>query len=275
MSLSPVVRWLWPGAPELLGMDRGLAYGDGLFETLRITASGPVLLVPHLQRLLRGAARLGIPCENDWLVAWWRSAFSRWQASGRTDGVIKLIWTRGQGGRGYRPPQVPTPVAITSFHEVPALPSASQVEVSLCRTPVSGSALAGLKTLNRLDQVLAAAEVPGHCFEGLMCDELGRPLEGTRSNLMVVADDRLLTPPASRLAVRGVMRDFLLARAETLGLRPMEASLTVSRLQSAQAVLLVNSVFGALAVSKLGCMHLPSNPRVATIRSLLNQEFGL
>lgn len=233
--------------------DRGMAYGDGLFETVRVVSRHPVLLERHWARLAQGCRVLDIP-----LLTFWRSAldeFLRGRAEGADDGVLRVQVSRGPGGRGYLPPDVVTPTFLLSWHPAPAWPAGhardgirlADASLRLGIQP----ALAGIKHANRLEQVLmrrALATQP-ECAEALVQDAEGRLVEGVFSNLFLVREGRLLTPSLQRCGVRGVLRDALLDAAPGIGLAAGVADLTEADLQAADECFLANSVFGIWPVA--------------------------
>ena len=232
--------------------DRGLAYGDGLFETLRVSAAGATPLWPrHRARLLAGAERLGIPVRPDALERCRAEALAA--ASG--PGVLKLTLTRGPGGRGYLPPESPTPTLFARFGPLPVWSDECRhdgLDVGVCETRLGLDPMAGFKHLNRLPQVLGRREVAGQGWhEGLMLDEWERPVEATAMNLFALHGETFWTPDLERAGVAGVARGWLLEQAAEQGwcidvrMRPL------SHLQTADAVFLANSVVGVLPVRKL------------------------
>lgn len=268
------VEWLWQDRDALPLDDRGLAYGDGLFETVAVTPQGLVLWDAHAQRLLDGCARLGIGLSGAQLNDWWRAIERRWiHDRGPSGHVIKLIVTRGSGGRGYRPPLHSDVRLIASIHPLPAAPQAG-VAAQLCRTRLVPEELAGAKTLNRLPQVQAARELRQDSFEGLMLNAQGFVTEGTRTNILFCVDGALMTPPSRDLAVCGVLRDWLLREGGTRGIPVQEGRLAPSRLPACEGLALVSSVLGIVPVHKVDCLRLPSNARIAKIQSLVQSHFG-
>lgn len=232
--------------------DRAFNYGDGLFETVRVRDGRAPLLAAHQARLLAGVAALGLPIRpvaaRDVLAAAVAAAPSG-------DQVLKLVISRGSSTRGYAP-QAGAPVRIVSRYQswqprVVALRRDGLV-TGLCRQRL-GADLAAIKHLNRLPQVLAAAEVQAHGWdEGLMLDAQGRPAEWTAMNLFARFGNTLWTPPVDRLAVAGVFRRWLLAQwLPDSGLSLSEKPLSLSRLRQADEVFAANSVAGALPVRKL------------------------
>ncbi len=233
--------------------DRGLQYGDGLFETIAVRASGPCLWSEHLDRLSLGAARLGIPLPDPELLL--RECLALTQ--GVASGVLKLILTRGSGGRGYRPPAVPSPTRILGLYPTPAYPSGwaeAGVRVRWCDLVLGENPrLAGIKHLNRLEQVLARAEWDDEAIaEGLLCDTRGRVVAGTMSNVFVYAGGRLLTPCLDRCGVAGTVRALVLRLAPTCGVPIAEADLVRADLEAAEGVFMTNAVLGVAPVWRLG-----------------------
>lgn len=228
--------------------DRGLNYGDGLFETMRVRGRRIRLLDYHLDRLYAGCRRLEIAAPN---AAHLRRELER-IASARNDAVLKLIVTRGSGARGYRPSGRERATRIIRLHALPggASQAAGPARVRLCATPLSiNPRLAGLKTLNRLDAVLARAEWrDARIWEGLMGDGEGGWVCGTMSNLFLVHGRTLATPLLDRGGVAGVMRRWILASASRLRLRPVERRIRWQDLASADEVFMSNAVVGMRSV---------------------------
>jgi 4-amino-4-deoxychorismate lyase len=273
-----VIQWNWPGNVAIdWKSDRGLAYGDGVFETLRVLPRGPVLAERHRERLLAGCKALGLPFTQAHWDRWWQEIDRRrWLHAENSAGhIIKIIVTRGSGGRGYRPPAAPTARVISARSAAPRLPEAP-VRLHVCQTPVTATQPGnGLKTLSRLDQVLASREIPRDCFEGLMTDSQGRPVEGTRSNIFVLSNDILYTPPRWQLAVDGVMRQALVECLPQIGLEVRERPLIFAQLRQSQGAFIANSVMGVLAVAGIGCLNLRYAERIADVQAFTRQHFGI
>lgn len=261
-----MVMLVWGDRDQIPADDRGLAYGDGLFETIRVSDHRPTLRQRHVDRLLAGAACLRIPLSACDLDAAIDASLARYRRD--SDWVLKLILTRGSGGRGYTPGTMPSPRLIASAHDMPATPDLSGVAACLstwnARVP---GPLAGLKSLNRLPQVMASAEMPPDCYEAIMCDDSGRMLEGTRTNLFLHIGGQWLTPPGSHLAVAGVMRAEVMARLAQQGEPVREQPLPPALLEhpECRALVLVNSVIGAVPVRQIGDLRLPVDAGLATI----------
>lgn len=241
--------WVDGRPAEVLSVkDRGLAYGDGLFETIAVSGGKLSLLERHLARLAEGCARLRIPLDLP-LVRAELLAFSQELGIG----VAKLIVTRGDGLRGYAPPQPSMPRRILQGSPRPSYPAENAergVRLFPCATRLAEQPLlAGLKHLNRLEQVLARDEwQDAEHAEGLMLDVAGGVIEGVYSNLFLLKNGVLLTPDLSRCGVAGVMRGELLAQAELLGMQREVRDISRAELLAADEVFLCNSLYGVWPV---------------------------
>lgn len=264
-----MLSWIDGQPADLLSVkDRGLAYGDGLFETIAVTAGQAVLLERHLARLAEGCARLHIPIDMALLKAE-LLAFS--QQLG--DGVAKLIVTRGDGLRGYAPPESAQPRRILQGAAKPLYPerNAEQgVRLFPCATRLAEQPLlAGLKHLNRLEQVLARAEwQDAEHAEGLMLDASGRVIEGVYSNLFIVRGGRLITADLSRCGVAGVMRAELLAQAAAEGIGCQVRDFDLAELLAADEVFLCNSLYGVWPVRALRAHDWPVGPLTRKLQAI-------
>lgn len=244
--------------------DRGLHYGDGVFETIAVLDGAAPWWPRHYERLRASCERLGIPVVDPALVQEDVAALSRDCARA----VIKLIVTRGEGGRGYRPPlpaeQVPSRIALRyPWPDYPRRCWEDGVAVRVCNTRLSSNpALAGIKHLNRLEHVLARSEwYDPDVAEGLMMDSAGNVVEGTQTNLFVARGRRLLTPPVNDCGVAGVMREIILEQVEAWsGVRAEESVLRLEHVREADEILLCNAVIGIWPVSRIEDRLLPIGP---------------
>lgn len=236
-------------ATTLSVFDRGLSYGDGLFETIRFVQGRAPLWSRHVDRLLDGCGRLRVPAPDANALASEASVV----VAGLEHAVVRITITRGLGERGYAPPASPAVRRIVAAFEAPAMTGdlyLAGLHARWCETRLSVQPLlAGLKHLNRLEQVMARAEWSDAAVaEGLVCDTEGRVVSGTMTNLFAVLDGRLVTPPVTRCGVAGVARaEILAARAEAqvMDIRPEELS-------RASEVFLSSSVRGILPVQAVG-----------------------
>lgn len=260
----------WPSS-------RGLAYGDGLFETLPIIRGELLWLEAHLRRLQAGAGRLGLTLD---LCALLRELEALRQAAGcPVSGMVKITLYRRASGRGYIPARRDSERLLQLFPGTKADHQAWQqgVKLMLCQQRLARQpALAGIKHLNRLEQVLAAAELSCRAYvEGLMLDESGLLIEGTRSNVFVVSQGELLTPALDHCGVAGIMREQIRVRAAELGLAVRVAPLTLAVFMAAEEALICNSVFGIWPVTGLDCHRKAIGPVTRRLQALFINDFDV
>lgn len=232
--------------------DRGLQYGDGLFETALLVEGRVRFLDAHLERLFRGCERLGIRAPD-------RHTLTEEIAQVSTSanrGVLKIIVTRGAGGRGYRPASQLAPTRIVALHALKeSAPHA--LKLRWCETRLGRNArLAGIKHLNRLEQVLAQNEWrEGEFDEGLMMDTEGEVVCATAANVFAVRDGALITPDLRFCGIRGVMRAQVLEAAAKLRIAATEAPLWPDDLETASEVFVTNAVRGIRSVAALDSLQ--------------------
>jgi 4-amino-4-deoxychorismate lyase len=205
-----------------------------------------------------GCERLGIAYPGD---ATLEEDIRRLVAIQR-DGVLKIIVTRGSGARGYRPPAATVVTRIVAIHPLPAQSGEGGLTVRWCTTRLSrNSLLAGMKHLNRLEQVLAQREWnDADIGEGLMLDTEGEVVCGTASNLFLVRNNALLTPDLRFCGVRGVMRAEVLQTASSMGIQMLEEPVWPEDLQDATEVFVTNAVRGIRSVVALEGQHWKVGP---------------
>lgn len=263
------------GQPEaqVPALDRGLAFGDGLFRTLRIRRGRPCNWDWHFRRLAADclALRLALPSEP--LL---RSEIAQ-VAPG--DATAKVILTRGSPahGRGYSFTPEARPTRIVAAFPPPDYPSElarEGVQVRRCvLVPSEQPALAGVKTLNRLENVLARAEWFDPAIrEGLLVDRNGFVIEGTMSNLFVVQAGTLATPDLSRCGVAGAQRERIRERAASLGMPVVVRDIAWSELEQADEMFLTNSLIGLWPVAALEARRWEPGPITRRLQALLDEE---
>jgi 4-amino-4-deoxychorismate lyase len=235
--------------------DRGLQYGDGLFETILVRNGSPRFLDAHLARLQRGLARLAIPFAAQ---AELRADITRAVERAPRLAILKIIVTRGTAQtRGYAPPKTARARRIVSLWpgmpvETGLLEAGVRLNVAQLRLP-EPSPLAGLKHLNRLENVMAAGEENrGDAFESLLLSTRDQLVSGVMSNVFLVKAGALHTPPVDRIGVAGVMRQIVLREAPLLGVPAHEQELGLADLFAADAMFITNARIGVVPVRRVG-----------------------
>jgi 4-amino-4-deoxychorismate lyase len=242
----------------LPGDARGFAYGDGLFETMRVHRGQVPWWDAHMARLAHGAQHLRIALPKP--ASFLREMRALFDDAG--DGVLKLIVTRGGGGRGYAPSPDAATVWRISRHPLPPA-RGDGLALRWCDTRLAlQPALAGLKHCNRLEQVLARAEWDDASIdEGLLRSTEGDVVGATAANLFLLRDGRWTTPRVDRCGVAGVARAWVLSE-----IAATETRVAPVEVESADAVLLCNAVRGILPVARLGERTWAMHAAVADLR---------
>ena len=252
--------------------DRGFQYGDGVFETIEVIDGRPLFLDRHLKRLENACCKILIPAPDITLLA-----EESWQLSSPCrHGVLKIIVTRGSGGRGYRQPPHIIPTRLLSIYPYPDYPEQYQTQgitVRFCQNLLSSNpALAGIKHMNRLEQILARAEWQDETIqEGLMLDSQARVIEGTMSNLFLVKNRKLFTPELSKSGVAGIVRAIVmeLARQQDMGVE--EIHVDKSSLLQADEVFVTNSVIGIWPVKQIEQQYFNIGPITRSLQNMFQQ----
>jgi 4-amino-4-deoxychorismate lyase len=266
--------WLVDGKAErqIDVADRGLTYGDGLFETIAVRDSRCRFLPEHLQRLARGCRQLGIPDQDLALL----TDEAEMLASGINHGVLKIIVTRGIGRRGYKPPTPPVPTRIVGVEQTDAANNShcqTGIRARLCKTRLgSNPALAGVKTLNRLENVLARAEWNDVSIsEGLLCNQDGHLICGTMSNLFLIKGGAVKTPDLTECGITGIMREQITQCCGAADI-PLEiCQLTLEDAQHADELFVCNSSFGIWPIIQLDNYNLEIGPVTRALITALSE----
>ena len=231
--------------------DRGFAYGDGVFRTIKC-AAGRLLAWPrHYAKLAADCAILGIACPPESILLADLAQLAPEEAT------IKITVSRGPSARGYVCEPDAMPTRIVQLGPLPNYPADLHtlgVTVRLCDWLLSIQAgLAGVKHLNRLDQVMARREwADPTIFDGLMCNARGELVEGVMTNLYFIKDNVLYTHPLTDCGVAGVMRNLVLEVCESLGIKTVQQPFTVEAMLAADVVLLSNSLAGVVPIAQCG-----------------------
>ena len=257
--------------------DRGLHYGDGVFETIAYVDGQIQFLQQHLARMQHGAARLAIPFPNE-------SRFvddidELLQNVDANKGVVKLILTRGQGQRGYRPAKKSIATRICQYSDWPehiADWKTRGIDTRICNTHASVNAsLAGIKHLNRLENVLASSELGTDYQEGFLLDNSDNVIEGTMSNIFAVIDNTLVTPELSSAGIAGIMREQVLQVAEENLIGTEIRCVSKDEIVKASGIFICNSLLGVCAVNTIDGIQVQSSDITHAIDTALNKRMSL
>jgi 4-amino-4-deoxychorismate lyase len=251
-------------------LDRGLQYGDGLFETIAVMDGHLEFWSLHLDRLQQGCKRLGISAPDPILL----QEEAAMVCENVQRGVLKILITRGIGGRGYRPPQAAPPTRILSVHDWPPFRSANYehgIRLRICATRLAPNpVLAGLKHLNRLEQVLARSEWDDpDIAEGVMLSTDEEVISGTMTNLFVVTNGTLRTPDLGRCGIEGVTRRRILELAVRADLAHVVCVMRIDDILKADEVFVCNSLMGIVPVRRLEQHEYGIGPLTRTIMGAL------
>lgn len=250
--------------------DRGFQYGDGLFETIEVLNGIPVFLSQHLHRLFQGCHRLLIPAPDKEMLI--KEAFLLAHESPRA--VLKLIITRGCGGRGYRQPETIIATRLFSLHPFPDYSDSYQqqgISAKYCHHRLGiNPGLAGIKHMNRLEQIIARAEWNSPAIqEGLMMDVNGNVIEGTMSNVFLVKENSLYTPCVKQCGVEGVIRNIVILIAKKNKMHVVEKNINKEELYAADELFLTNSIIGIWPIKQLEMQRYKKGSLTTRLQSLL------
>ncbi len=249
--------------------DRGLAYGDGVFETVRVVSGQMTLGDYHWNRLRASCDRLGIKAD----IVFLQQTVSRFLAD-RVSGILKMIVSRGSGGRGYNPKGCRSR-CILSWHDLPEYPAEywqDGIALYACTAELGlQPSLAGIKHLNRLEQVLARSEWDDSRYaEGLLKDLNGNLIEGTMTNLFLVTSEGLCTPDLKMSGVAGVMRQWILDNMPQYGIKTQVCDIAPDAMYQASEVFVCNSVNGVWPVVAYADMRWATGPVTRRVQSAVS-----
>ncbi len=284
MQTLPVIAVNGVLDAQVSPLDRGFAYGDGVFETCKMLHGKIPLWHLHKERLLKSCEKLFIPLSIDLVEAQFANLIASLAANNTEHAVVKITVTRGQGGRGYRAPESVSPTIVIGVFPTANYPQSyfsEGVTVKLCNQRLScNPSLAGLKHLNRLEQILARAEWQDDAIaEGILLDTQGNLIEAVFSNIFLIKNGELFTPDLSEAGVAGVMRRFIIETlAPQSGLKVHVKRLAIIDLLSADSVFLCNSIYGIWPVQKVlseQIQELNSHALTAKLQNFLNAALAV
>jgi 4-amino-4-deoxychorismate lyase len=255
--------------------DRGFAYGDGVFRTIKMVGGLPELWPQHYQKLVADCAAINIVCPSaELLMSDIAQLFSEDASAENKSAVAKIIITRGEGNRGYTPPAITAPMRVVTKSVMPEYPEerfSIGVNLTVCETRLAAQTkLAGIKTLNRLENVLARMEwSTPDITEGILLDTLGNVIECTAANIFARFGDTLLTPDLTQCGVAGITRQRIVELAHTLSLKTSIETFNLEKLLAADEVVICSSLFGVWQVKNICDKTLKTGALAANIRAAL------
>jgi 4-amino-4-deoxychorismate lyase len=258
--------------------DRGFSYGDGVFRTMKIRNGLPVSWPFHYQKLVADCAVIGIVCPSaELLMGDLQKLFEKELFSEDLTQVAKIIITRGEGERGYAPPVITVPTRVVIKSGLPHYAESNfekGVQLHVCDLKLAAQPkLAGIKHLNRLENVLARMEWREDAiFDGLLLDQAGNVIECTMSNVFARFGSELLTPDLSLCGVSGITRQRILGLGGVLGLNAGVKSLTLAQVLQADEIIICNSLFGAFQVTQINNKIWPQQDLAVKIRAVVAND---
>ena len=278
MSDAPAIWIDGREAATLPLPDRGLEFGDGLFETVLVVAGRIPLKNFHFSRLQSGLATLQFPSLCDRVEQHLEVALAA--LTTKLNYALRITVTRGSGPRGYAPPTAPQARVVISATQVTGdpltMPAPASLGVSRIRWGTQ-PALAGMKHLNRLEQVMAAQERQAAGWdEALMLDQAGAPVSVTAGNLFMVSGETLVTAALEDCGIAGTRRQFFIERgAPDLGLQVRVATLSLDELLAADEVFYCNALVGLRPVGELAGKRWSSQPVCSRLFQYYAQELDV
>lgn len=259
-------------------MDRGFAYGDGIFRTIKMRNGLPTSWPFHYQKLVMDCAAIGIVCPSaELLMSDFQKLFEEALFSESQEQVAKIIVTRGDGQRGYAPPTITVPSRVMIKSGMPEYASrfyTHGVKLHICDLRLAKQPkLAGIKHLNRLENVLARMEWQDeNIFDGILLDQCGNVIECTMSNIFARFGHKLVTPALTECGVSGITRQRILGLGSALELTPEVRAIELTALLKADEIIVCNSLYGAFQVHSINDVSWPQLPLAAKIRAIIAND---
>ena len=255
--------------------DRGFAYGDGVFRTIKMQGGLPECWPQHYQKLVADCAAINIVCPSaELLMSDLSQLFLADAENVDLHAVAKIIITRGEGNRGYTPPAITAPMRVVTKSAMPIYPEErfeQGVNLTVCETRLAAQPkLAGVKTLNRLENVLARMEWASVEFaDGIMLDIQDNVIECTAANIFARFGDTLITPSLASCGIAGITRQRIIELAPMLKLKTSVESFDLKKLCSADEVIICSSLYGAWQVNRVQQRVIKTDGLATNIRAAL------
>ena len=268
--------------------DRGVLYGDSLFETIAIAGNHPLMLDAHLLRLKQGINALKFNVDFDilqkeiaeFLQYFKLEGFSEQASRADLNSILRVTITRGEQSRGYKPVNDVAATRILSLHDWPSLPRSNYTQgISVAVSDVAygyQKQLAGIKHSNRLEQVLASQSMPDEVDDVLMHDQQFCLISASKGNVFIQMNDQWLTPNLSLCGIKGIVRDEVIKYFIDEGIDYAEKKIPMLQLEqnseSIQAAFICNSIIGIVPIRSMMGMQLNSVNVCEPIRDYLTKS---
>ena len=255
--------------------DRGFAYGDGVFRTLVMRNGVPESWPQHYQKLVADCAAINIVCPSaELLMSDLQQLFLIDAQRDEKSSVAKIIITRGEGNRGYTPPAITAPMRVVTKSVMPEYPETrftDGVNLTVCETRLAAQPLlAGIKSLNRLENVLARMEWNStDIADGIFLDANGNVIECTAANIFARFGDTLITPNLTQCGVAGITRQRIIDLAHTIPLKISIETFGLENLFTADEIIICSSLYGAWQVKNIQEKLIKTGALAANIRAAL------
>ncbi|MFK5985409.1 MAG: aminodeoxychorismate lyase [Pseudomonadota bacterium] len=264
--------------------DRGLAFGDGVFETIAIINNKPHNWLFHFNRLSKGAKRLGIevPVEGDLLTGIALLSMHKPQQQ-KNKFIVKIIYTRGEGGKGYLGPDKPSANCIMILNSWPTNPAeyylqginVQQLDFKLSEQSV----LAGIKHLNRLEQVIARQQLALEYQEALLLNNKNCVIEGISSNIFFVVNNTLCIPLLNVSGIEGTIRAQVIELCLQFNIEYQIHDFSLDDIKQSQEIFYSNSIIGLWPVKKLQLLNeqvkqYPPGEVYKQLAEVINKQLG-
>ncbi|GLS84645.1 aminodeoxychorismate lyase [Paraferrimonas haliotis] len=269
--------WL-NGDNEALSLaDRGLAYGDGFYTTMRLNDGVIEAWSLHQRRLLDAALMMGMATRLTF-AEWFQphKQFIESKALALQQGVIKVMVTRGHGGRGYAPPMQAQLQCIVSHHQVPQHYNHWREQGVALRvhamTLSRHTMLAGVKHLNRIEQVMLKHNHNGAGDDYVVCDDSGKLVCGSAANLFFAKGRRLVTPALGRSGIAGITRLQIMQAMVAQGYQVIATELSVTDINAFDGAIMCNALMGVVAINSIDQVRFDSHSLQRTMEHALNKR---
>ena len=255
--------------------DRAVQYGDGVFETIAVKENLLEFWKEHYQRLSKGCKVLKIKCPPEVFLKKEISKFLK--KIKKKKFILKIIISRGIGGRGYNPPKKAKSTRILGAYNWPNYPEKNfkkGIKIDICKTKLAMQPhLSEIKHLNRLEQIIARSEWQSkNISESIMLDFNENVIEGTMSNIFGVKKNVFYTPDIKFSGIKGIMRNKILKLLKTKKEKYKVKKITLKELLNFEEIFICNSIFGIWSVTQILKKKFPFGKKTKELIDLISNK---